>query len=139
MKRTKLLSLIATACLMVGCNKNDDNTTKPNGIDGKWNLVKITSPMDGNSEDFSKGSIVWTFSKSIQMIYIQDTRQNVPQHVGFDLPKNGSYGYTVKVWESICDQKLSFDNRDFGCIELNGDALQLSTAAIDGPIYRFTR
>ncbi|RWW98795.1 hypothetical protein [Flavobacterium cerinum] len=139
MKKLKLLSVIAAAFLMAGCNKNDDDGNTPNDINGKWNLIKITSPMDGNYEEFMKGTITWTFNKNKQKVNVNDKREVIPLHVGFDLPKDGDYNYNVEVWNPVCDKKLTFDNKNFGCIELNGNMLQLSTAAVDGPIYRFTR
>lgn len=139
MKKFKLIPVIAAAFLMVTCNNNDDDGTTSNDINGKWSLIKITSPMDGNYEEFMKGTITWTFNKNRQKVNVNDKREVIPQHVGFDLPKDGDYNYTVEVWNPICDKKLTFDNKNFGCIELNGNILQLSTAAVDGPIYRFTR
>lgn len=138
MKKVKLLFIIAVTCLITGCNNNDDNNS-PNDINGKWNLIKITSPMDGNYEEFMKGTITWTFKENVQKVNVNDRREVIPQHVGFDLPKDGDYKYNVEVWDPICNKKLTFDNKNFGCIELNGNILQLSTAAVDGPIYRFTR
>ncbi|MNJ98019.1 hypothetical protein D3C87_157780 [compost metagenome] len=138
MKYLKLLTLLAGAYLIVGCN-NDDDKGNNNGMNGKWNLVEITPSFAGSKENFSKGSITWSFDENSHKVNVKDSRTIIPANVGHDLPKTGIYDYTTESWSTVCDKALDFDTRNFGCITINGNTLLLSTAAVDGPTYRLIR
>lgn len=137
MNNLKLFALLAAASFMGGCSNDDDAT--PTGLNGKWNLIKITEPMTGQSDEYVKGDITLTFNESQNKVVVKDSRTIVPSDVGFDTPENGTYEYTIGAWDPVCDSAITFGDRQYGCMEINGNEMTFSTAAVDGVIFKLTR
>ncbi|MHA3788368.1 hypothetical protein ACX0HA_09185 [Flavobacterium hauense] len=132
-----ILLLLLPILLLAGCGNDDEEG--PEGLNGKWNLIRITEPMTAQSDDYVKGDITLTFNESQTKVVVKDNRTILPQHVGFETPATGTYDYTIGVWDPVCDSAMTFGKKQYGCMEINGNEMTFSTAAVDGVIFKLTR
>lgn len=137
MKKLTFFTLLAAAVFIGACSNDDGNA--PPGLNGKWNLIKITEPMTAQSDEYQKGEITFTFDESQSKVSIKDNRQIAPHHVGFETPATGTYEYTIGTWDPVCDKAMTFGEKQYGCMEINNGVMTFSTAAVDRVIFKLTR
>jgi len=136
MKNFKLVLLAVIVGFLVSCN-NDDNNYKSIGLNGTWNLVRISTPVTGESEEIDVNDVVWTFNEAKRKITIADSREMQPQENGINA--SVTYDYNIVNWGEVCNEALSFNQKQYGCITIEENNLTISTSATDGPVYRLTR
>jgi hypothetical protein len=139
MKNIKFFTLLLLVLIVSSCNNDDDNNSK--SINGTWYLTKIEAPDTGTREDFGKGSVVWKINQSSMEVITIDTRMHVmtPEPTSMYSFPNGTYTYEVKSWGDTCDNSFNIEEYNFGCIILKGKTLTLTTEAVDGNRFTFTR
>lgn len=132
----KYILLLASG-VFLGCS-SDDDSDNPSGIDGRWHVVKIQSAWTASNHSFDKGTITWTFRNNGEVEIVNDAV--VPAEAGVHTgPTSGNYDYTVGAWDDICDEALTIDDDNYGCISFANDTLKVSTSPVDGPIYSLVR
>lgn len=135
MKKKIILTALGLM-MMPGCSNDDD--TNPSGIEGRWHVVKIQSAWTVSDYSFDKGTITWTFKNNGELKIVNDAVLPAEANTGAG-PASGTYDYTVGPWENMCDEALTIDDDNYGCMVFANDTLKISTSPVDGPIYSLVR
>ncbi len=134
MKRMKfLLLLLSPLLLAMTC---DEDTDYPHiGLQGEWQLVRISNSFAGSSRDIEEGLVSWTFSESTRTVFVDNDSEEGAEN-GLT---SRNYTYTLPEDGDVCDQTLQVGERDFGCITISGDSLKLSRDYVGGDTFTFVR
>ena len=136
MKKIAFALFALAGSLSTGCSSDDSNN--PSGIQGRWHLVKVESGWTASGYSFDKGTVTWTFGDNGEVKIVNGAV--LPAEAGAHSgPPSGTYDYTVGPWDDICDEALTIDDDNYGCMVFANDTLKVSTAPIDGPIYSLVR
>lgn len=135
-----LLTLFLGVGLLISCTKNDTNILPTEELlNETWNLKNLSGGFAGLNENYSRGTITWTFNPQTQTIIINNT---VPARKSFVFD-SGTYDYSVI---EINNQKyLKIENAEYGGLTITSDSLiidqnQLSYGVgADGFILRFKK
>jgi len=118
--------------MVTGCSDDDDNGGT--ALHGQWHLVSVTSGWTGTVDEFERGIVTWTFNGDTGKVVANNASEEV--YAG---PDSGTYDFEEGPWENMCEQSLTIDDNNYGCLEFEGDEFTVSTSAVDGPILRFER
>ena len=136
MKKIAFALFALAGSLITGCSSDDSNN--PSGIQGRWHLVKVESGWTASGYSFDKGTVTWTFGDNGEVKIVNGAV--LPAEAGATGgPATGTYDYTVGPWDDICDEALTIDDDNYGCMVFANDTLKVSTAPVDGPIYSLVR
>lgn len=135
MKKLKFLALAAVSVFISNCNDDDDATTQNDGLQGEWRLVSRTYPMVNETHTY-EDVIKWNFNESTQVVTVTSTSDDIENPL-----QEGVYDYTVapEPDAEVCDEFLTVEDFEAGCIEHSNNQLRLTQAYLDGPIYTFVR
>jgi len=126
-----MLYMMMPVLLFLSCTddsqENNPTVTKPDSIDGLWNLVAITSSIDKPGFKYQVGDINWTFAE-------QKNQVDVKNHIkssDFSGMKSGSYNF--KIAENTakdCTKILTIRDKDgvAGCLNIANDTLTIHNA-----------
>lgn len=128
-----LLLLFSPLLLAMTCD--DDPDYPPIGLQGEWQLVRISNGFAGSSKDINEGLISWTFSESYRTLYVSNESEDTDTGL-----TSSNYHYTIgEEAPDVCDEALTVGEREFGCISITGDTLRISKEYVDGDTFTFVR
>jgi hypothetical protein len=134
MRKMKLLMLLLTP-LLLATTCDDDPNYPSIGLQGEWQLVRISNGFSGASRDIEEGLISWTFAESYRSVYVSNDSEDENDTGLTSL----NHQYSIHAIPDVCSQALIVEDRDFGCIEIIGDSLKISAAHVDGDTFTFIR
>ncbi|HYD92552.1 MAG TPA: hypothetical protein VEA37_13830 [Flavobacterium sp.] len=137
MKRALVLMIMVAVYMVTGCSENDDNSGTT--LQGRWNLIQVAGGFGGESEQYQRGEITWSFNENNNTIVVTDNRLNSPEPTEpLTLPE-GTHNYTIEADGEVCDEALHSNDMNFGCIIFHNNQLHLSMDHADGAVYTFIR
>jgi hypothetical protein len=128
MKKLKTLFCFLLILALNSCNDKDDGTV--NRLDGTWKLINISGTIAGINENYPEGAINWTFNTTNKTVSVVNTTSPLSP----DGLATGTYSYVISqnLNTTICNQKITINNIDFGCFDLSDSNLKLTQSFIDG-------
>ena len=134
----KSIIIVLSCCLLFSnCSDNQD-PIEPQKIEYLWHLVKVTGGIAGIDEEFSRGTITWSFDDATKKLVVENNNDNITIEDALD---SGSYDYDVLELEQ--ELYLIIDENEFGNFKISQNLLvidqnKMSTGdGSDGFIYSF--
>jgi len=134
----KSIIIVLSCCfLFSNCSDNQD-PIEPQKIEYLWHLVKVTGGIAAIDEEFSRGTITWSFDDATKKLVVENNNDNITIEDALD---SGSYDYDVLELEQ--ELYLIIDENEFGNFKISQNLLvidqnKMSTGdGSDGFIYSF--
>ena len=128
----KVNLFLATMCAFaISCNNTDDNNPTPQNVEGTWRLASVRGGIAGINDEFSDGSIVWTFETGGNISVLNSNTDESKQ----DLIETGDYVYTFQpnpVTPETCAENIYIDGVSYGCYTIDGNTLTMNQVESDG-------
>ncbi|WP_131450769.1 hypothetical protein [Flavobacterium subsaxonicum] len=126
-----ILYMVLPLLLITGCtddtNEPTDNPVASTGIDGAWQLIKITSSIGKPESSFEKGTIIWQFAQGNQQVVVSNNAAT-KDYSGM---QSGRYSYSILAnAQTHCDKVLTIKNNNGigGCATVSNDTLTVANA-----------
>ena len=115
-----ILTLLLGIGLLISCSKDDTNILpQEEFLNGTWNLKNLSGGFAGLNENYSGGTITWTFNSQNQTIII-DNNEPASKSFIFD---SGTYNYSII---EINNQKyLNIENDEYGGLIISTNSLTI--------------
>lgn len=106
--------------LLISCSKNEINTSSQEELlKGTWILKNLSGGFAGLNENYSSGTIIWTFNAQNQTLTVYN---NEPASKSFVFD-SGIYNYSII---EINNQKyLNIEHSEYGGIILSANSLKV--------------
>ena len=125
--------------LLTGCTEEADIVPQDQSLNGTWNLKNLSGGFAGINENYSNGTITWTFNSQNQNIVIVNNNEASTQFIY----ASGTYNYSII---EINNQKyLQIDNGEYGGLNISNNNLVIDQDIIsngvgaDGFILNFEK
>ena len=99
------LGIVIIITLLISCN--NDEEIVPITLKGAWSVKNISGGFAGIDDDFTQGTIVWSFGE--QTLTVENNNTSTTVYQGLDA---GSYTYTII--ENEGDSYLVIDEAEIG-------------------------
>lgn len=133
---TRISFVIFLSLLMIGCsNSNDDGNNEENPtIAGEWSLTNISGGLEEIDVDFEKGTIIWDFDESNQMITVTNTITDTTVNT---FRPSGTYSYFIENIEEV--ERVILEETYIGDLTLDLVKFRIDEQFRDGFQYNFER
>ena len=136
------IKLIAALCLFVifsGCGESDNSSDTPLTINGEWNLTNVSGGIAGINDNFSAGTITWTFDSTTNTVEVinNNTNSNLESML-----VSGNYEYSLEANATnpeLCAYNFVIDEVNFGCYSLTQNQLTFGQIEADGYMITLVR
>ena len=137
----KLLLLSFASLLALSCNNDDDNNppTGNGGLFDSWTLTEVDGGFAGTLDNFSEGTIVWTFNQQAGTVTVVN---NNADENAVDFFESGTYDFEFvpnEISPQNCSESLNIDTVEFGCYNIQGIEMKLDQHMDDGYFLTFKR
>ena len=131
--------IIVLSCFFIfsNCSDNQD-PIEPQKIEYLWHLVKVTGGIAGINQEFSVGTIIWSFDDASKKLVVENNNDDNAVEDALD---SGSYNYDVLELEQ--ELYLIIDENEFGNFKTSQNLLVIDQNIMstgngaDGFIYTF--
>ncbi|WP_299221789.1 hypothetical protein [uncultured Aquimarina sp.] len=128
------LFIIMLSIILISCSNDDDTINRSDSLQGEWNLVNVTGGFAGIDQDFERGTIIWNFNESTNMVTVTNTSTITGVYDGFP---SGVYSYSIVAPADI--DELVVNDINLGTFTVSSTNFQVTQQFRDGFEIRFER
>lgn len=137
--KTLILTLLIGSGILISCSDDADILPQEEQLNGTWNLKNLSGGFAGLNENYSNGTITWTFNPQNQTIIVDN---NIPASEGF-IFSSGTYNYSITIAGG--QKYVNIDSDEYGGLTISANNLTIDQNKIswgvgtDGFILNFEK